>query len=172
MTNKTHWKKTFNKDYLGAHDLDEGQELKAVVSHVVVRQVKDPQGSASNCNVAIFTEKTIKPMILNVTACKQMKRFTGSHYIEDWKNVPIQIYATEVKAFGEITDALRIRDKQPQMTKPDLHPNHPKWAGAVEAYADPKRGLESIQKFFNLTDDNLARLKNDATNIPSSAAEQ
>jgi len=22
---KTHWKKTFNKDYLGAHDLDDGQ---------------------------------------------------------------------------------------------------------------------------------------------------
>ena len=31
MMNKTHWKKTFNKDYLGAHDLEESKDIKVVI---------------------------------------------------------------------------------------------------------------------------------------------
>ena len=43
MTTKTHWKKVFNKDYLGSHDLDE-KDLKAVIDHCEVRVVKDSSG--------------------------------------------------------------------------------------------------------------------------------
>jgi len=45
IMNKTHWKKAFNKEFLGAHDIDEGQELKVTIKNVIVKQVKDPQGA-------------------------------------------------------------------------------------------------------------------------------
>jgi hypothetical protein len=161
MEKKTHWKKTFNKDYLGAHDLDEGQELKLIIKDVKVTEVTDPNGKKGKCNVAYFTSKT-KPMILNVTACKQIKRFTESNYIEDWKNVAIQVYVkTGIKAFGEETEGLRIRDYQPKLTKPEFTPKHEKWKGAVNHYKENK-SLESIKKHYILSPENEKKLINEA----------
>lgn len=148
---KTHWKKTFNKDYLGAHDLDEGQELKIIIEKVEIKDVKDSSGTSSKCNVAIFKEN-VKPMILNVTACKQLKKFTKSNYIEDWKNVPIQIYTKQVKAFGEFTEALRIRDVQPKMEKPQLTQSMSAFNKAKEAIQkDPDNGLNRVKKVYQVS---------------------
>ena len=161
---KTHWKKTFNKDYLGAHDLDEGQELQLTIQRVAVVDVKDPQGAAKKCNVAYFKQGG-KPMIFNVTACKQLKKFSGSNYMEDWPGISIQVYVDpHVKAFVEVTEALRIRDQQPRMTKPVLEPGHKKWAEAV-AHFDMKQSLEGITKRYELTPENQQRLLDDAKKL-------
>jgi hypothetical protein len=156
MSDKTHWKKAFNKDYLGAHDLEEGQELKLTIREVIVKEIIDPQGGKEQRNVAYFTGKT-KPMILNVTACKLLKKFSGSKYIEDWKGLNIQIYAAEVKAFGEITDALRIREQMPRMEKEELTPEHEKWEGAIKKYRE-SQDLTVVEKYFNLSDTNKQEL--------------
>lgn len=163
MANKTHWKKAFNKDYLGAHDLEEGQELKLTIKNVLVKEVTDPHGSKGTCNVAYFTDKNTKPMILNVGACKIIQRFTNSKHIEDWGNTVIQVYVMEnVKAFGEVTDALRIREYQPRMEKEDLTPEHKKWDGAVKKYAEDQ-DLTVVKEYFNLSAANEELLINQAT---------
>ena len=148
---KTHWKKTFNKDYLGAHDLEDGQELKLIIKSAEVRTVKDSSGKDGKCNVAIFGNG-VKPMILNVTACKQIKKFSGSNYIEDWKNVPIQVFVKKVRAFGEDTEALRIRDSQPKFDKPKLTESMPAFKKAKETIKeDPKNGLARVKKVYSLS---------------------
>jgi len=161
MSEKTHWKKAFDKDYLGAHDLEEGQELKLTIRQVIVKEIIDPQGGKELRNVAYFTDKT-KPMILNVTACKQLKGFSGSKYIEDWKGLNIQVYATDVKAFGEMTEALRIREHQPRMGKDELTPDHEKWAGAVSKYRESK-DLSIVEKYFTLSDTSRQELIREAS---------
>lgn len=149
---KTHWKKCFNKDYLGSHDLDNGKDLIAVIDHVEVKEVKDTTGKSSKCNVALFKGQ-VKPMILNATNCKMVKKFTGSNYIEDWKDVPVQICIREVSAFGETVEALRIKDKQPNLEKPELTPGHEAWPRAVEHLA--KGGtVERILESFKISDAN------------------
>lgn len=152
----THWKKAFNKEYLGSHDLEPNEELKVTIQFVSVIDVVDPKGDKHPCNVARFTDAKIKPMILNATACKQIKAFTGSPYIEDWGGCSIQIYVQEVKAFGEVVDALRIRPKQPVMEKPVLTADHKRWQDAVKAYAgakDKTAKLETMRKHWNISDD-------------------
>lgn len=160
---KTHWKKAFNKDYLGSHDLDEGKDLVAVIDHVESREVKDPKDAnkKENFNIAFFTTK-IKPMILNVTNCKTIKAFAGSNYIEDWKQLPVTIYSREVKAFGEVVEALRIREKQPVMTKPELTPDQPVWAKAIEHLAKPNATIEDITKRYTVSPENVELLLNSA----------
>jgi len=157
--NKTHWKKAFNKDYLGAHDLEEDQELKLTIAQVVVKAVTNPNGEQTSPNIAFFTAKNVKPMILNATACKTIQRFSGSKYIEDWAGTHIQVYVMEgVKAFGDIVDALRIRDNPPRMTKDDLTPDSEKWDQAVESYknADDKDAqIALIRKHYNLSEAHL-----------------
>jgi len=160
METKTHWKKAFNKDYLGACDLDQ-KDLIAVIDHVEVRSVTDTSGSEENRNVAVF-KGDIKPMVLNVTNCKVIKKFSKSSYIEDWKDIPVQIYVKEVKAFGEITEGLRISEKQPSMEKPELTPDSLKWKDAVNYLKKDGSTIDNILKHWSISDVNIDALTKEA----------
>lgn len=158
---KTHWKKAFNKDYLGSHDLDEGKDLNAVINHVEVRKVKNTQGEESSKNIAIL-QGQLKPMILNVTNCKIIKKFAGSNYIEDWGDIPIIIYIARVQAFGEEVEALRIRDRQPVIQKPKLTPDHEKWPAAVDYLRKEGATMTKILEGWDVLPEDQAKLQEDA----------
>jgi hypothetical protein len=148
---KTHWKKVFNKDYLGACDFD-GKDIIAVIKHVEIRDIKSPQGTTDSRNVAIFTDEKIKPMILNVGNCKIVKAFSQSPYIEDWKNVAVQLYVKDdIKAFGEVTDGVRIRPAQPRLTKPELKKGMPEWDNAVDYLKNKNGSIEKIESKYTIT---------------------
>ena len=155
---KTHWKKVFNSDYLGAADLDNGKDLKAVIKSVSVQEVKGSDGSKKNCNVATFTDPNLKPMILNVTNCKLVKKFAKSVFINDWNNIPVQIYVKDdIKAFGEVTEGLRIRPQQPSMDKPKLIPDIPAWGKAIE-FLKAGNPIDKIREKYELSEENENKL--------------
>lgn len=159
METKTHWKKVFNSDYLGSCDIDDGKDLKAIIKSVSVKKVKGADGKEQERNVAIFTDPKLKPMVLNATNCKIMKRFAKSPYINDWVNIPVQIYVKDdIKAFGEVTDGLRIRDTQPQIAKPELKPGTPQWNNAIE-YLKGDGTIEKIREKYDLSKANEELLK-------------
>lgn len=108
----THWKKLTNPDYLGAYALQPGQELIATIKSVANEVVTGTDGKKETCLVMRFMEN-IKPMILNATNSKTITKLFKTPYIEEWTNRKIQIYTEKVKAFGEIVDALRVRDFLP-----------------------------------------------------------
>jgi hypothetical protein len=130
---KTHWRKVFLSDYLGSCDLEDGKDLKAVIKSVTIKAVKGSDGKEQDRNVATFTDANLKPMILNSTNCKLIKKFASSVFINDWNNIPVQIYVKDdIKAFGEVTEGLRIRPTQPVMSKPKLTPKAQAWGKAIE----------------------------------------
>jgi len=156
---KVHWHKVFLSDYLGACDLEDGKDIKVVIKSVSVQEVKGSDGKKQERNVATFADPKIKPMILNATNCRIVKKFVGSPYINDWVNVPIQIYIkSDIKAFGDITEGLRIRETQPKMDKPNLVPGIPAWSKAVE-YLRGTGTIEKIKAGWNLTAENEELLK-------------
>lgn len=119
---KTHWKKVFNSDFLGACDLEDGRDVIATIKDVLIKKVKNTDGKEHERNVAYFDDTKIKPMILNATNCKIIKKFANSNYINDWKNIPIQIYVKDdIRAFGEVTEGLRIRETQPLIVSDEVH---------------------------------------------------
>jgi hypothetical protein len=155
---KTHWKKVFNSDYLGSCDLDEGKDLKVIIKNVTVRKVKGPDGKEQERNVATFTDTKIKPMILNVSNSKVVKKFAKSVYINDWNNIPVLIYVKDdVKAFGEVTEGLRIRPDQPNITKPELTPQSQAWPKAVE-YLKGKGTIDGVKAKYELSAENETKL--------------
>ena len=109
----THWKKLTNPDYLGAYALEDGQDITLTIRSVGEEVVTGTDGKKENCVVAHFVEK-VKPMILNATNMKMLTKLYKSPYIEDWVGKKFIVGATKIKAFGEIVEALRIRDKLPQ----------------------------------------------------------
>jgi hypothetical protein len=151
MENKTHWKKVFNSDYLGSCDLEDGKDLKAVIKNVTVKEVKGTDGKAQDRNVATFTDANLKPMILNSTNCKLIKKFAKSVFINDWNNVPVQIYVKDdIKAFGEVTEGLRIRPTQPAMNKPKLTPASQAWPKAIE-FLKGAGTMEQVKDKYDLS---------------------
>lgn len=109
----THWKKQFNYDYLGAHDLNEGEEIILTINETKRVEVTNPDGKKSMCFVAYFKEPS-KPMILNKTNCKTITKVFNTPYIEEWKGIRICIYVMKgVRAFGDTVDALRVKNINP-----------------------------------------------------------
>ena len=144
---KTHWKKLHNPNYLGAHDLMTGEgnaEQNAIIQSVGREDVVGSDGKKEQCTVARL--HGMKPMILNVTNSKAIEKITGSPFIEDWQNAEVCIYVTQVKAFGEMVDALRI--KRPK-AKPVLKKGTAEWNKAID-YVKSGKPAENIAKKYQV----------------------
>jgi len=114
-----HWKKQFNYDFLGSYSLDGKREATVTVTKMGTEKVTGQQGRSEDCFVVHFKEFD-KPMILNRTNAKAIEKVAGSGLVQDWVGTQVTLYVEKgVKAFGEVVDALRIRDKKPSKIKMD-----------------------------------------------------
>lgn len=110
---KGHWKKQFNYEYLGSYSLDGNREVIATISKLSQEKVTGQQGRKEDCFVVYFKEFD-KGMILNRTNARAIEKVSGSGLIEDWLGVQVSLYVEKgVRAFGEVVDALRIRNRKP-----------------------------------------------------------
>lgn len=112
---KTHWKKTTNPDFLGAYAVEPGQDLVLTIDFAREEQFTGTGGKKDEGLVVHFKERDFKPMICNATNAKSITKVAGSPYIEDWRNTKISLYSSEVSAFGETVDALRVRNYAPKV---------------------------------------------------------
>ena len=157
---KHHFRKVFKSDHLGIADLEDLIEekkplvftIKNVKQFTVVAGKKDTgvsvAGKVISANVAYFVEP-IKPMVLNATNSKQIKLFTGSSFVEDWNNVPIELYIDEsVKMKGDVVGGVRIRPVQPTAQKVKKDFTQANFEPAKKANAT----REQIESMYNLTE--------------------
>lgn len=155
---KTHWKKLYNPNYLGAWSLEEGKDIILTIKSVALEMVTGSDGKKYECTVIKWVQNQ-KPMILNKTNAKTIAKLCDSPYIEDWPNTSIQLYADKVKAFGDIVEALRIRPRLPQMKKELLTPDHKHWNRALKAVQDGNTTVAIIRSKFNLSDQHAKLLQ-------------
>jgi hypothetical protein len=137
---KTHYRKAFNSPYLSSADIVEPTILN--IKYVQLR-IDDTKKSKDYFNTAFFVESEIrpgeklKPMILNATNSRTLKDITGSHFIEDWQNVPVTVYVDHNVRFGrDSVEGLRISQAAPQEMRKVLTPESgDAWLRAVAAYS-------------------------------------
>lgn len=154
---KTHYKKLMNPNYLGSWDVDpEIGYLDITLIRVDKELVTQPGGEKEECVVA--TLKDHKPMILNSTNLKAIKKLFQSPYIEDWKNKTVRVQVEKVKAFGDVWDALRIKVEKVD-TRPELNQKSEKWQGAIDALKNGKCDMELIKKNFRVTQEDIKKLE-------------
>ena len=158
MNNLTHWKKLTNPNYIGAYSLDPGQELNVTITKVVREPVTGADGKKEECTVAYL--KNQKPFILNATNSKSITIALGTPFIEEWAGKSITIYASKVKAFGDVVEALRVRSIAPVITLPELTPTHKRWEEAQQAIYTGNTTITEIKKRFFLTPANETLLCN------------
>jgi len=164
---KTHWKKAFKSDYLSSSDIDD-KDLILTIEKVVYKECMTQSGKKF-CNVAIFKGSKFdekgkhisgtKPMILNVTNSKTIKKFAGNKtHLEDWVNIKIQVYVDASVKFGSDTvEGLRIRQTQPSEPKIKTTLAPDKYKAAVQFLKDGKT-VEELKKYYSFdkeTEDKL-----------------
>lgn len=116
MKTKTHIDRLRNPNYLGGWDLmdEHGQTVDRVVT---IKEVKNElvfnQKSQGEDQVITVHFEECKPIILNATNRKMLKRVTETDFVEDMVGKKIQLTTKKIKAFGEVHDAIRIANVKP-----------------------------------------------------------
>ena len=116
----THWKKMTNPNYLGAYAFEQGEEKTGTIDQVRQEMVTGADGKSEECIICYFRERDLKPLILNKTNCKTIEKIYSTPYIENWAGKRITMCVKQVKAFGDITDAVRIKNKVSGEKVPDI----------------------------------------------------
>jgi len=108
---KTHIDKLRNPNYLGGWDLqDENGKTNDII--VTIKEVKSEfvfnQKAQMEEPVLTVFFLECKPIILNSTNRKTLKKVTDTSYIEEMTGKRIQLTTKRIKAFGDFHDAIRI----------------------------------------------------------------
>lgn len=120
---KTHIDKLRNPNYLGGWDLqDENGKAHDIV--VTIKEVKsefvfNQKAQMEEPVLTVFFNEC-KPIILNATNRKTLKKVTDTSYIEEMAGKRIQLTTKRIKAFGEFHDAIRIVNVVPQSVKVEV----------------------------------------------------
>ena len=108
---KTHIDKLRNPNYLGGWDLqDENGKTNDII--VTIKEVKsefvfNQKAQMEEPVLTVFFDEC-KPIILNATNRKTLKKVTDTSYIEEMAGKRIQLTTKRIKAFGDFHDAIRI----------------------------------------------------------------
>jgi len=123
--------------------------LVVEITEVKTESVMNADGRNEECLVAHLKDQ--KPLIVNKTNAKVIAKVAGSNYIEDWKGKQIALYISNVKAFGELVEAIRVRTVPPK-AKSKRKLSDDDFKKLVKAVADGSYNLEDAVANFVLND--------------------
>ena len=107
------YRRYLDKAYLGAWDLPDREDLVLTIDYITLEDVQNDRGTEEKLT-AHFMEHDYKPMILNVTNAKSIAAAYGSTKVETWRRKKIALYKTNINAFGENRECIRIRNYAPK----------------------------------------------------------
>ena len=113
---KTHIDKLRNPNYLGGWDLqDENGKTNDIIVTIKEDKTKFIFNQKAQMEEPVLTVffNECKPIILNATNRKTLKKVTDTSYIEEMAGKRIQLTTKRIKAFGEFHDAIRIVNAVP-----------------------------------------------------------
>lgn len=105
----------FPSKYVAAADLN-GKTVTLTIKAVTLEEMVTHKDERVKKPVVWF-ERATKGLVLNVTNAKIIAALYGDE-TNDWLGQRISIYPTRVKAFGQLQDAIRVREEVPAQPKP------------------------------------------------------
>ncbi len=154
MTEKTHWKRLINPDYIGAYALNDGEDLTVKIDFVQVEEITGSGGKKEHCTVAHLVNE--KPMILNVTNSKTIAKLYGP-YIEDWQGKRITLFASTTRLAGETVECLRIRPKVAERKAQPI--TDARLETAIKSIIEGTFTTDKLRQAFILTEEQEAKLQ-------------
>lgn len=105
----------FPSKYVAAADLD-GRVITLRIRSVTLEEMMGHDKKMTRKPVVWF-HGTEKGFVLNVTNARTIAGLHGDE-MDNWKDKRISIYATRVRAFGTVQDAIRVKEELPATPKP------------------------------------------------------
>ena len=134
ITGREHWKEIMEYTYLGAYSLDDGKDRILTIKSAAKEAVKNEDGKEDTCLVLYFHEDE-KGMIINATNAKRIEAIYKTGIVSHWTGKRIQLYVEQVKAWGKVVPALRVREFEPASPKQsNLKELGDKVRAALDAY--------------------------------------
>lgn len=116
-SNGRHWKNFLDKEYLGSHNIEEGEEMILTIAKFegeeMVLSMSDRKTKVPK-QVLYFKEDNPK-LIMNVTNGNMISKLYGQHP-DKWVGKKIQIYVDKnvKQKAGNVGEGLRIRELIPE----------------------------------------------------------
>jgi len=107
-------------------------------------------GRNEECLVAYLENQ--KPLIVNKTNAKAIAKVVGSNYIEEWIACSISLYIANVKAFGEVVEAVRVRTTKPKVQASKRKLKDDEFKKLVKAVAEGSYNVEDALANFVLNE--------------------
>lgn len=123
----------FPTRFIAAADLN-GKSFTLTIRSVTLEDMQSHDNKTVTKPVAWFTNAT-KGLVLNRTNTMIIAALHGPE-TDHWAGKQIVIYATQVRAFGKLEPAIRVREEIPAQPKP--HPEGSRQAVQVEEQSAPE----------------------------------
>lgn len=107
----THWRKYCNPNYLGSYAFQPNEEKVVTIKDVTREMVTGAEGKTSEETVVHFSQDC-KPLILNSTNARMIEKLLKTPYVEQWKGGNVVLVVRQVKAFGDVCDAVRVKPER------------------------------------------------------------
>ena len=101
--------KSFNSNYIGGWTFADGDKI-LTIKDVIDANVKNKKNQSGEEKICVLFDEIDKPMVLNSTNNDTITRVIGSPLFEEWIGHKIKVGTEKVLAFGDIWDAVRVRD--------------------------------------------------------------
>lgn len=161
---KTAWndKGVLDPKFLGSWDVPESGKLIVKIKNAETKEVDNFKTNKKESKL-IINLFGYKPMVCNITNAKAISLALKTKYLEDWANKYIEIGTKKIRAFGETTLALRVKDiAPPPPPLPNLNPDCERWSGAVKSVAENEISIEKIKGSFELSEEHEEQMKEEA----------
>jgi hypothetical protein len=143
-----HWKELFsNKNaHIGAHNINEGEELTLTINWVGKGKAVDKQ-SGADISVPMIKFNEAPPMILNITNGNIIESLHGAMRA-GWIGKRIILYKAKGKSFGGYSDLVKVKQ-----TKPPEVDGVAIWSEKIRAC----KTMDDLIKTFTDTPNNLKK---------------
>jgi len=146
----------YNPTYLGSWDFDPGKDIVAQIDFVAIEEMHNPSDHTLENKPVVYFKGDVKPLVLNKTNSKIIAKVLKAEKVEDWAGQKIQLGLEQVKAFGEITDAVRVRPIAPR--KNELTDD--RFQKMLKSIEDGKFTVKAAREKFDLTKAQIHEIEN------------
>lgn len=142
--------KSFNSNYIGGWTFADGDRT-LTIKDVISERVKNEKNQEGEEKICIVFAELDKPMVLNSTNNDTITSVLGTGQFEEWIGKRIVVGTEKVRAFGEVWDAVRVRDEQPK-AKATAKPATKAQLETIQAMIDDGRiNLPGMLDYYGIT---------------------
>lgn len=141
----------FYKSYLGSWSFQNGDEVLTIKKFKPNQEVTNPQTGKEEIKNLLYFEEYDIPMVCNVTNAAAVAYVAGTDDTDKWPGHKVKVGTAKVKAYGEIKEAIRIREEKVERSATESMATDKQIEDLEELIQAGKINKEAMLEHFHIT---------------------